>query len=32
MVGVSKVGDFDSANIDHDFKNGVLQFSLIFVF
>jgi len=32
MVGVSKVGDFDSANIDPDFKNGVLQFSLIFVF
>jgi hypothetical protein len=32
MVGVSKVGDFDSANIDPDFKNGALQFSLIFVF
>jgi len=32
MVGVSKVGDFDSANIDPDFKNGVLQFSIIFVF
>ena len=32
MVGVSKVGDFDTANIDPDFKNGVLQFSLIFVF
>ena len=32
VVGVSKVGDFDSANIDPDFKNGVLQFSLIFVF
>jgi len=31
-VGVSKVGDFDSANIDPDFKNGVIQFSLIFVF
>ena len=32
MVGVSNVGDFDSANIDPDFRNGVLQFSLIFVF
>jgi len=31
-VGVSKVGEFDSANIDPDFKNGVIQFSLIFVF
>src|SRR4030095_2880365 len=31
-VGVSKVGDFDSANIDSDFKNGVIQFSLMFVF
>jgi hypothetical protein len=31
-VGISKVGDFDSANIDPDFKNGVIQFSLIFVF
>jgi Outer membrane protein beta-barrel domain len=31
-VGVSKVGDFDSANIDPDFKNGVIQFSIIFVF
>jgi len=31
-VGVSKVGDFDSANIDPDFKNGVIQFSLLFVF
>ncbi len=31
-VGISKVGDFDSANIDPDFKNGVIQFSLIFIF
>ena len=31
-VGVSNVGDFDSANIDPDFKNGVIQFSLMFVF
>ena len=31
-VGVSKVGNFDSANIDPDFKNGVIQFSLIFIF
>lgn len=31
-VGISKVGDFDSANIDPDFKNGVIQISLIFVF
>ena len=32
MVGVSKVGDFDSANIDPDFKNGVIQISLVFIF
>ena len=32
VVGISKVGDFDSANIDPDFKNGVIQFSLMFVF
>jgi len=31
-VGVSNVGDFDSANIDPDFKNGVIQFSILFVF
>ena len=31
-VGISKVGDFDSANIDPDFKNGVIQFSLLFIF
>jgi len=31
-VGVSKVGDFDSANIDPDFKNGVIQISLLFIF
>jgi hypothetical protein len=32
MVDVSKMGDFDTANIDPDFKNGVLQFDLIFIF
>lgn len=32
VVGISKVGDFDSANIDPDFKNGVVQFSLMFLF
>jgi len=31
-VGVSQVGDFDSANIDPDFKNGVIQISLLFIF
>jgi hypothetical protein len=31
-VGVSKVGDFDASNIDPDFKNGVIQFSLFWVF
>jgi hypothetical protein len=31
-VGVSQVGDFSSNNVDPDFKNGVIQFSLIFVF
>jgi hypothetical protein len=29
-VGVSKVGDFDAAAIDPDFKNGVAQFSLFY--
>ena len=29
-IGVSKVGDFDAANIDPDFKNGVIQFSLFY--
>lgn len=31
-VGVSKVGDFDSANIDPDFKMGVFQIGLFFMF
>lgn len=29
-IGVSKVGDFDAANIDPDFKNGVIRFSLFY--
>jgi hypothetical protein len=29
-VGVSKVGDFDASNIDPDFRNGVLQFSVFY--
>jgi hypothetical protein len=31
-VGISKVGDFDSANINPDFKNGVIQISLFYTF
>jgi hypothetical protein len=31
-VGVSKVGDFDVPNVDSDFKNGVIQISLMYVF
>jgi hypothetical protein len=31
-VGVSKVGDFDSANISPDFKNGVIQISIFYTF
>jgi len=29
-VGVSKVGNFEAGNINPDFKNGVLQFSLFY--
>lgn len=29
MAGLSKVGDFTSSSIDPDFKNGVLQISLM---
>jgi hypothetical protein len=29
-IGVSNVGDFDATNINPDFKNGVLQFSLFY--
>ena len=29
-VGLSKVGNFENANIDSDFHNGVLQISLFF--
>ena len=32
VIGISKVGDFDSANIDPDFKNGVIQLSLFYTF
>jgi hypothetical protein len=31
-VGISKVGDFDASNIDPDFKNAVIQFSLFYTF
>ncbi|MCU7548630.1 PorT family protein [Chitinophagaceae bacterium LB-8] len=31
-VGVSKVGDFDSGDIDPDFKQGVIQISLFYTF
>jgi len=31
-IGVSKVGDFDSANISPDFKNGVIQVSIFYTF
>lgn len=29
-AGISKVGDFDSENIDPDFRNGVIQVSLFY--
>lgn len=29
-AGISKVGDFDSGNIDPDFKNGVIQIGLFY--
>ncbi|ANE51439.1 porin family protein [Flavisolibacter tropicus] len=29
-IGISKVGDFDSGNIDPDFKNGVIQLGLFY--
>jgi hypothetical protein len=29
-AGLSKVGDFDSGNIDPDFRNGVIQVSLFY--
>ena len=32
VIGISKVGDFDAANIDPDFKNGVIQVSLFYTF
>jgi hypothetical protein len=31
-IGVSKVGDFDASDIDPNFKNSVIQFSLFWVF
>jgi Outer membrane protein beta-barrel domain len=31
-VGVSKVGDFDASDISPNFKNGVIQISLFWVF
>lgn len=31
-VGVSRVGDFDASDISPDFKNGVIQISLFWVF
>ncbi len=32
LVGLSKIGEFDSANIDPDFKNAVIQFSIFYTF
>lgn len=31
-VGISKIGDFDSNNIDPDFRNAVIQFSIFYTF
>lgn len=31
-IGISKVGDFDSGNINPDFKNAVIQISLFYTF
>lgn len=31
-IGLSKVGDFDPATLDPDFKNGVIQLGLFFTF
>jgi PPE-repeat protein len=31
-VGISKIGEFDSDNINPDFKNSVLQFSIFYTF
>lgn len=31
-VGISKIGDFDSENINPDFKNAVVQFSIFYTF
>ena len=31
-VGVSNVGDFDSASYEANFKNGVIQFSIMYIF
>ena len=30
VVGISKIGEFDSENINPDFKNAVIQFSLFY--
>jgi hypothetical protein len=32
LVGVSKIGDFDSGDINPDFKNSVIQFSIFYMF
>jgi hypothetical protein len=32
LVGVSKIGDFDSGDINPDFKNSVIQFSVFYTF
>lgn len=32
VVGISKIGEFDSGNIDPDFKNAVIQFSIFYTF
>ena len=31
-VGISKIGEFDSGNINPDFKNAVIQFSIFYTF
>lgn len=32
VVGISKIGQFDSGNINPDFKNAVIQFSIFYTF
>ena len=32
VVGISKIGEFDSEHMDPDFKNAVIQFSIFYTF